>query len=725
MVNEHGLSDESKNQDNQKNASQVDETGADQSAAEVKNEEKTTESDADAPDVQPTPELDIHGDAPASPDKEIQKDIAVNQESSLESDMQEQPPPVAAKTTKKKSTPKEEPKDSDSGDGTTAEDKPNFAKKTKSKTTEPVAQEENDSEEVEKDDVANLDYSSLTKTQLVDEIKRLSDDVPIWKVDQYLKELKVAYNKYLDKERGAALEKFKGEGGIEVDFDYKLDDLDNDFDAQFKLIKDKKTTYTREQARKKEENLVKKQEVLEKLRSFVDSEETSISFETFKAIQQEWKTVGPIPGTQAKSLWANYNALVDRFYDQRSIYFELKELDRRKNLEAKLELCEKAERLKGLESLKDAIKELNDLHNEFKHIGPVPQEEQEPLWQRFKAASDAVYARRKVYVEGLKESLEANLKLKEELVEAVAALENFESDRIKDWNQKTKALLEIQKNWEAVGGVPREKSKHINRAFWKSFKAFFANKRAFFKQLDSMRDENLKKKEALVEKALALKESTEWDKTANELKNLQTEWREIGPVPERNRNEIYSKFKAACDHFFEQRRANHKSSDSDYVKNLKEKRAICQEIEKLEKDQSENIEKFRELVTKFHEIGFVPKSAISGIRKKYDEAVKAFMEDNPNLSDAEKGELQIENQITQISNQPNADQALNRKEHSIKRQISKVENDIALFRNNMEFFADNKSTNKLRDEVEEKIKAADDELINLKKQLKMLRELES
>src|SRR5690606_29752494 len=363
-------------------------------------------------------------------------------------------------------------------------------------------------------------------------------------------------------------------GGAEEDFEYKDDELDIAFDAHVRLIRDRRTKQLREEEDRKAENLRIKQELLEKLRELVDSQDMNKQFERFKELQKEWKAVGPVPGPHAKTIWANYHALVDRFYDNQSIYFELKELDRKKNLEAKLELCARAEKLAEVEIIKDAIRELNELHHEFKHIGPVPKDDKEAVWQRFKAASDAVYARRDAYLQNLQQELQVNLGNKASLSDAVQEFVNFQSDRIKEWNQKTKEILEIQKQWEVIGGLPRAKAKEVNKKFWSAFKTFFNNKNAFFKKLDEERENNLQLKNELVKRAHELKESNEWDRTSNELKNIQMKWKEIGPVPEKFREKVFKEFKEACDYFFEQKRMQHGKMEDEQAENLRQKEEI-------------------------------------------------------------------------------------------------------------------------------------------------------
>lgn len=587
-----------------------------------------------------------------------------------------------------------------------------------------VAEEQHDHDEDEHeddDDDEHVDYSNYSKEELVELIKALAKDDNVQKAERIVREIKPLFDEIRETERKEALDKFIAEGGEEVDFEFKYDELTNRFDANYKLIRDRKSAYVKEKEQQKESNLKRKQEILEKLREFVDSEETNISFNAFKDLQNEWKNIGPIPGAQAKTLWANYNALVDRFYDNRSIYFELKELDRRKNLESKLELCERAEKLAGHENLKEAIKELNELHNEFKHIGPVPKEEQETLWQRFKAASDEVYARRKEFVEQLKSELEVNLKVKEQLAEEVQPFTEFDSDRIKEWNSKTKEILEIQKKWEAVGGLPRAKAKAVNKKFWGTFKTFFNNKSAFFKKLDAQREGNLEKKKELVQRALEIKDSSDWQKTAEEFKKLQRQWKEIGPVPEKQRESVYKEFKEAADHFFNNKRSKNSEVEKEFEENLRKKEEVCNKIEQLAKDSPDDLEKLRDLQDEFLDIGFVPRNSISKIKSRYSEVVDKFINNIEGISNEDRQAIRIENQVNKILSGPNADQKIYRKEQAIKKQISKVEHDISLWKNNLEFFADSKTADKLKDEFSQKIKAATNELKNLKQQLRIIR----
>ena len=567
----------------------------------------------------------------------------------------------------------------------------------------------------------HVDYSNYTKQQLADLIKDLAKDENFKKVDNVLREIKPLYDDLREKERAEALAKFVGQGGTADDFEFKGDEYDNIFDANLKLIRDRKTQFYKQQEERKTENLAKKQELLEKLRVLSDSQDTTDQFERFKELQKQWKAIGPVSGPQAKTLWANYHALLDRFYDNQSIYFELKELDRKKNLEAKLELCARAEKLSEVEIIKDAIRELNELHHEFKHLGPVPKDDKEAVWQRFKAASDAVYARRDSYLQNLQQELQVNLGSKANLSEAVQEFVNFQSDRIKEWNQKTKEILDIQKQWEVIGGLPRAKAKEVNKKFWSAFKTFFNNKNAFFKRLDEEREQNLQLKNDLVKRAVELRESNEWDRTSNELKNLQLKWKEIGPVPEKFREKVFKEFKDACDFFFEQKRTQHGKMEDEQAENLKLKEDICTHLESHAAARTASHEILKELQDKFNSIGFVPRKDINTIRSRYHEAVERFINSIPGISENEKGKISLENQLSDLRNDPMADRKIYQKEQVIRKKISKIENDIGLWQNNLEFFSRSQNAEKVREEFNDKIKTAHEHLKQLKDQLRILK----
>jgi len=577
-------------------------------------------------------------------------------------------------------------------------------------------------ESTAEEELVPIDLSGLSKVELLELLKeKLSLGIST-KLDKVVNELKAAFEELFIKEREEALQQFLGEGGSADDFSFRGSEVDKAFNSLFNDFRQQLSSIRKEAERQKEKNLQTKTELLNKLRDLVDGEETTLSMAAVKAIQETWKTIGPVPLAQSKNLWASFNALMDRFYDNRSIYFELKELDRKKNLESKLELCEKAEGLKEVEDLKEAIRVLNELHEEFKHLGPVPREEQEQVWVRFKAASDVIYDRRKEFFDGQKDVIKRNLAEKEVLIASLTPFGEYKADRIKDWNTKTKEILEIQKAWEKIGAIPKESGKEINKAFWSLFKQFFHNKNLFFKELDEVRAANQKKAEELIAQAQELQANTNWQATANQLVKLQQEWKMLGPTPEKNRDSLYKRFKEACDTFFENRRTSTKDANTEFDGNLTKKQEIIAQIIELTK-KGEGLEesKLSSLVAEFNAIGFVPRKNIKDIQAKFKDAVDTYLEKLGGKG-GDKDDFLFRLNLNRLQADPNSVKTLNKKEHGIRKQITDLENSITLWRNNLDFFAASKTADKLREQFDVKIQKAEEEIYKLKKKLTILKE---
>lgn len=579
----------------------------------------------------------------------------------------------------------------------------------------PIAEEEEDQVEEE------IDLSLCSKNELTKLLKEKVVGGDILKSDKLVQAIKTAFDELVQREKDDALLKFKNEGGAETDFEFRQNEEDKEFNNYYFDFKNQIGSIRKETERQKEINFSAKTELLNRLRLLVDGEETTLSISTIKAIQDEWKSIGQVPASQNKNLWASFNALMDRFYDNRSIYFELKELDRKKNLIHKTELCEKAEGLQNIKDLKDAIKALNDLHDEFKHIGPVPRDAQEALWSRFKAASDVIYDRRKDFYDGQKEVFKKNQEEKESLIEKLKLFGDYKADRIKDWNIKTKEILEIQKNWEKIGPVPKESGKEINKIFWASFKQFFQNKNLFFKELDEIRAANQAIAEGLIAKAEELRESNDWQNAANLFMKLQQDWKVLGPTPEKSRDTLYKRFKSACDTFFENRRNSNKASNAEFESNLIKKKEICKQIQELGGTDNPNEEQLIQLITNFNEVGFVPRKNMKEMQVLFKSAVESYLEKlSPNNGDKEDFLFRLN--LNKIQSDPNSIKTLNKKEHGIRKQITDLENNVTLWKNNLDFFASSKTADKLRDQFDIKIQKAEEEIDKLKKKLSIIKE---
>jgi len=573
---------------------------------------------------------------------------------------------------------------------------------------------ENYQEELEQE----VDYSTLSKDELLALANKLADETDIQLAFNTIKKVKASLDEYSDQEKSVALDKFIAEGGEEADFEFKAAPEFLGFDTTFRQIKDKFTQYFQQQSQQKEKNLKSRLELLDKLRQLVDSEENNTSINRFKSIQDEWKTIGPVAPAQANELWANYHALVNRFYNNRSIYFELKELDRKKNLESKLDLVAKAEKLLEEKQLPKALKELNELHTEWKTIGPVPNEQQEDVWAKFKAASDAVYDKKKQYLEDQDARFAEVLEVKLGLIAEIETFASFNSDNLKDWNKKTEELLSLKEQWAKAGQVSKEKANEINRQFWAAFKAFFLNKSAYYKQLDIIRQENLKIKVAKLEQAEALLESADLEKAINTVKRLQAEWKKIGPVPQKANQAIYEKFKKACDAVFDKKRSLASAEEEEFKTNLTAKLELIEAINAGKEAATEPL--LRDFIAEYNKIGFVPKDDIQGIAKKFNDAINAYTDAIPVENEDEKVKIKLFTQIGVAKNSPDARNIISKKEFGIKKKVKELEDEISILNNNLEFFAKSKNADGLRKDVGKKIANIEAEIQKLNQQLKII-----
>jgi hypothetical protein len=570
-------------------------------------------------------------------------------------------------------------------------------------------------------DEKDVDYTALSKIELVELAESLAKNSDFQKADAILRKIKPLFDDKKETDRNEALAKFVAEGGEEGDFKFR-DDAVGRFNAAFGAIRDKRKKQIEDAEKSKQQNLVAKKALLEQLKSIVENENAE-SMAHIKKIQEEWKAVGPVPAAEAQNLSANYGVLLDRYYNNRHIYFELKELDRRKNLEAKLEICERAEKLLLEPSLNKAVKELNDLHEEYKNIGPAPKVEQEALWVRFKEVSDKIYNSRREYVENIRKEQDSNLQAKTVLCERSEQLVSFSSDRIDDWNSKTEELMALQKEWNAVGSVSRNKGADIAKKFWGNFKVFFANKSAFFKKLEESKQANLDKKTALCEQAEALSNSEEWESAANQLKELQNQWKLVGPVPNKFRNSIMDRFKQAADTFFNRKRAHFEVQDAEQAKNLAVKVAVCEKMEQAATDKKGTWEELQAMQKEFDGAGFVPRKEKDKIQQRYLKAIDNYIVSSDDIDAADKPKLRLTAQVRKGGRNAEVISNVRGQEQNVRRQITQLENDIHLWRNNLGFFANSRNIDALRKEVDKKVAIAEREIDALKEQLRIIAEI--
>ncbi|REA64040.1 DUF349 domain-containing protein [Dyadobacter luteus] len=600
-------------------------------------------------------------------------------------------------------------------------------------------------EEHEEESASDVDYSQLSKEQLV---KLLENELAavqgegskpalLKKAESVVREIRPVLDQIKQTERENALKSFVEENGEEDGFEFKYDADIQRIDALGREIRGLKNAYYQGQEKEKEKNFNVKTALLQKLRELLEDEgskETDASglkssWEEFKKIQEEWKNAGNIASPHNGTLWATYNALIDRYFSNRNIYFELKELDRRRNAELKAELCEKVEDLgKSLENRpmsREILNDANHIFEEYKHLGPAPKEDQEKLWQRFKVAMDVLYdAQREQFAEQ-KKSMQENYEQKAKIYDQIVPFTSYNSGSIKEWNAKTKEIMAFQDQWVALKGImPREEGKELSKKFWASLKTFFNNKGEFFRQLESKREQNLEQKNQLCEEAEAILASGE-DSASNTQKiiELQKRWKGVGQVPEKFKDTIYDRFKKACDAYFDQKRAKNKEVEEGFEENLKKKTDLIERIEAAANDKVEStLNLLSAFKSEWSSIGFVPKKDMQTIQKRYIGAINTYVSAIGQLSTKEKEQAVLESEVELVRDGGDSSRNLVRKEGDIRRKVTQLENDISLWQNNIEFFAKSKTSDKLKADFERKINNALEQLNELKHQLSIIQE---
>ncbi|MEC7244350.1 MAG: DUF349 domain-containing protein, partial [Bacteroidota bacterium] len=462
-------------------------------------------------------------------------------------------------------------------------------------------------------------------------------------------------------------------------------------------------------------------EIIRVLRELVNGVENKDTFNNVKDLQNAWKDIGNLNNSKDKSLWTTYNALLDRFYDNRSIYFELKDLDRKKNLELKNAICEKAEKLVDNSNIMRAVSTLNELHAEFKHIGPVDRDKQEEIWNRLKNASDEVYKKKKDFISNIKESLNENLEKKSKLLDEINKIKNFKSDKFKEWNNKTKEVLSLKDKWNSIGGVPKSSTRNISKEFWNSFKEFFNNKSKFFKKIDDSFKANLDLKKALVDKVNELKSSDDWENTSKEIQSLQQEWKKIGKVPMKEKDSIFKEFKDACDFFYERMRVEDKDTIKMYEDNLEKKLNTCEAIEKLLDNKEFDQDEFFKLQVKFLEIGHVPKDKVETVKEKFKKTIDVVVEKSSSLmnkDDFDKFKFIIE--LNSLAKNPYSKNKIIKKKSDLIKKINAIQSEIKNLKNNIYYLKESVAAENLKKEYMEKINNSDKEIESLKLQLNLI-----
>lgn len=565
---------------------------------------------------------------------------------------------------------------------------------------------------------------SLTKDEIIEKLKNLTAQTEIPSRAE-VESLKQAFYKL----RSAAIEEQKAEfveAGNDTEAFVPAPDPSEDVLKTFlSELKEKRASQAAAEESLKEENYNKKLQIIESIKNLTESsDDFNKLYKEFKDLQQGWNDITLVPQSKEKDLWKSYQIYTEKFYDLIKINNEFRDYDFKKNLELKSAICESVEKLIDDTDSVSAFHQLQNFHQQWREIGPVARELREEVWTRFKNASTAINKKYQTHFESLKGREEENLVEKTAICEALKNIDYSTLTSFKEWDEKSKEVIELQAKWKTIGFVPKKVNNQIFEEFRSLCDAFFEKKSEFFKGVRGEMDENLEKKRALTEQAKALKDSTDWKSTTDKLIAIQKEWKTIGPVPRKYSDAIWKEFVTACDYFFEQKKKNESSQKSEELDNLAAKKEIIEKIKNVDQslDPSELIAKVRELADEWHKIGFVPFKEKDKIYKEFHQAVDAHY-DRLKVDKTERRFESFKSNIKDISKQDNPKRALYRERDHLMHQYNKVKSDLQTYENNMNFLSiSSKGASGLLKDVNNKIEKLKEEMELLVKKIEALDE---
>ena len=559
----------------------------------------------------------------------------------------------------------------------------------------------------------------MTKKEVLERIREIAhgDEAP---QKEEVDSLKAAFYKLHIAEREARLKEYIDGGGDPEQYQITPDEMEEAFKAEMGVIKEKRQKLFKEQEQEKQENLEKKLAIIEKIKAMVTSpEEANKSYKDFKALQDEWREIKNVPAERANELWRNYQLYVEQFYDLLKLNSEAREYDFKKNLELKTKLCEAAEKLADEPDVISAFHQLQKLHQEYREIGPVSKELRDEIWNRFKAASTVINKRHQQHFEGLRAKEEDNLAKKTALCEKVEAIAAEENKSGADWERHTKEIIEVQAEWKTIGFAPQKMNVKIFERFRAACDDFFGRKAEYFRSLKDTFKENAEKKRALIEKAKALQDSTEWKSTGDKLISLQKEWKTIGMVPKKLGDQLWEEFLGACNKFFEARKAAGAGSRSDERENLEKKRDVIARLKAAAEEAGEGLqERVQQLVEEYQAIGHVPFKEKDKLYEEYH-AVLDKLYKELNITVAKRRLSKFKDNLKQVAER--GESALDNERARLMRQYEQLKQEVQTYENNLGFLnASSKKGNSLIDEMNRKVQKLKDEVQLVRDKIKAI-----
>jgi hypothetical protein len=598
------------------------------------------------------------------------------------------------------------------GDGDTAP-VPREKKEKKEKAEEPRQEEK-------------VNYELLSKQDLVKMLDDLLGNRSFSHLRNEVDEIHEVYQKKVDQEYADKKEKFIAGGGLEQDFKPADDPVDKKMEELLEKYKTLKADFNKQLEEEKEVNLKTKEEILEEFRLLMEGQEGfDATFRKFKQLQKRWFDVGIVPRQNVRDLWNSYNFFVEKFNDYVRINKELRVLDLRKNLDLKIKLCEKAEELAAENNISAAFKTLQKYHAQWREIGPVPREDKDAIWERFKTATSIINKAHQQFQSELRGSLEENLERKKMLCDKAEAIAALDLEKHNEWVQKTNELLAIQKEWKTIGYAPKKENNQIYARFRRACDTFFDRKASFYARTFEHQKENMDQKLEIVKLAEELRDSKDWKSTTDKLIDLQNRWKDIGPVPRKESDKLWRRFRTACDHFFNAKSEYFGGKNESYEANLKEKQALITEMNKYQPPGNMNklLSALEDFQSRYNEIGFVPVEVKDQVRDDFRKAVDDMI-DRAGASEEEKILMRYRIRIIAILNSPRSENKIRFERDKLVNKLQQLRSDIGVWENNIGFFKQTESSEDTLSEFNEKIEDAHVRINQLEQKIRIIDELE-
>ncbi|MDR0969286.1 MAG: DUF349 domain-containing protein [Lentimicrobiaceae bacterium] len=578
-----------------------------------------------------------------------------------------------------------------------------------------------DETDIDETDVV-VDFSTFNKQQLVELLEETVENKDVTEIKEKVASIKIFFLKRNKEDIDRELEQFITDGGDKESYEHVDDPLETRFKAAFNTYKDNKAKFNEILEKQKQENLEQKKQILEELKELISSEETlKKTYDEFRVLQDKWKEIGQVPVGEITNLWNSYHFLVEKFFDKVKINRELRDLDLKKNLEAKIELCEKAEELLLDTSSAKSFKLLQKLHEQWKEIGPIPHDKKDEVWERFKTATDKINDIRRDHYAKIQEEQMAHYEAKKALCEKIEEIVGEVPSGSSSWQKESDEIIELLKLWKSTGQAPKKLNDEIWTRFKTSMDLFFENKKEFFSKAKEQQLENYNRKLQLCVEAEALQESTDWGKTTTQLRKLQEEWKKIGPVPRRQSEKTWKRFRTACDAFFSRKSAHFLGSKEREEENLAAKNALIERIKVFEvkKERNENLEALKAFQREWVEIGHTPIRQKDAIYAEYRKAIDALFE-KMKITENEISTNEYKAMVEGMRENPEARDRMRRERITLSNKIATLRDEIALWENNIGFFANSKQADIMIAEYQKKINRAKNDLKILEQKLKIL-----